>query len=100
MEKWQICGIAFGKFGETVTGYGKLSEVLKAGASTEPVTFVQSLGKMFSVDKLKADATLVTDTMAQWKEFWILPAIMAAVIMVVFFLGFWEKNSSNSDSSK
>jgi len=29
--------------------------------------------------------------MEQWKEFWIFPAIMAAVIGVIFFVTFWDK---------
>ena len=29
--------------------------------------------------------------MEQWKDFWIVPAIMAAVIAVLFFVTFWDK---------
>jgi hypothetical protein len=29
--------------------------------------------------------------MAEWKAFWFLPAGMAAVITVIFFLAFWDK---------
>jgi hypothetical protein len=29
--------------------------------------------------------------MAQWKTFWIFPAIMALVIAAIFFAAFWDK---------
>ena len=49
---------------------------------------------MFSVDIPAAvDSNLVSETMLQWKSFWMLPAIMAGVIAVVFFLGFWDKSA-------
>ena len=38
-----------------------------------------------------AEAGLLSQTMAQWKTFWMFPAIMAAVIAAVFFLAFWDK---------
>lgn len=36
--------------------------------------------------------------MQQWKEFWLVPAIMAAVIVVVFALVFKEDGKSESES--
>jgi len=37
------------------------------------------------------DLSLLADTMAQWKEFWVFPALMAGVIAVLFFIAFWDK---------
>lgn len=88
--------LAFGEFGKTVTNYEKLNDALKAGAASEPLSYLQSLGKMFSVEPLKADPGLVSSTMAQWKEFWLLPCLMAGVIMVIFALAFWEKKEATA----
>ena len=80
--------IAGKKFGETMTSAGAYTEAMPV---TEPFTFWGSFGKMFTVEKPAFDAKLVSDTMAQWKEFWMYPCIMAAVIMVIFFAAFWER---------
>ena len=75
----------------TVTGYGDLTKAIADSRPKTTPSFVQSLLNMFSVDKLNVDATLLSETMAQWKSFWLLPAGMAAVITAIFFLGFWDK---------
>jgi len=90
--------VAFGEFGKTVTNYGKLNEALKAGVTGEPLSYLQSLGKMFSIEPLKTDPGLISSTMSQWKEFWMFPCMMAGVIMVVFALAFWEKKEVTAAS--
>jgi nucleoside transporter len=72
----------------SVPTYEKLGEAIKATASTEQISFAESLGRMFSVATPKVDPTLLSDTMSQWKEFWLLPAGMAAAILVLFALLF------------
>jgi nucleoside transporter len=79
----------------TVTGYGDLTKAIADSRPKTTPSFVQSLLNMFSVDKLNVDATLLSETMAQWKSFWLLPAGMAAVITAIFFLGFWDKMSNH-----
>ncbi len=37
------------------------------------------------------DPQLLSETMAQWKNFWLFPSIMAAIILVVFAITFWDK---------
>jgi len=83
---------AFGKFGD-VSKYGELTEAVKASRPEETLTFAQSLGKMFSVTPPNVDAALMSETMLQWKAFWMLPGIMAAVIAVIWFLAFWDKDA-------
>ena len=68
-----------------------LTEALQLAADVQP-TFGEKLGQMFSVHLPQVDATLLSETMQQWKAFWTLPAIMAACIAVLFFLGFWDKS--------
>lgn len=83
--------VAFAKFG-AVSKYGDLDKAITAAQTAGDLSFAQKMGKMFSVKMPDGvDPTLLTETMSQWKSFWILPAIMAAVIAVVFFLGFWDK---------
>jgi CHASE2 domain-containing sensor protein len=55
---------------------------------------------MFSVNSMAGvDAALLTETMNQWKEFWLLPAGMAAAIMVLFFLTFWDRLESKAQAA-
>jgi len=80
--------VAGGKFGATV----KSAEALgKAMPPAESFTFWESFGKMFTAQKPQVAGTVLQDTMGQWKEFWMFPCLMAATIMVIFALAFWEK---------
>lgn len=83
--------VAFGKFAE-VSKYGELDAAIKAARPEETLSFGESLAKMFSVKMPDGvDAALISETMAQWKTFWIFPAIMALVIAAIFFAAFWDK---------
>ncbi len=89
--------VAFGKFGG-VSKYGDLDQAITTARSAGDLSFGQQLAKMFSVNMPEGlDPNLISETMNQWKEFWILPAIMAAVITLVFFLGFWDKTQVAED---
>ena len=90
--------VAFGKFGSTVGKSAELSDAITKAHPAETLSFLESLGKMFSVHKLNVDATLLADTMAQWKTFWMLPSLMALGIAVVFFLAFWDKGDKSADN--
>ena len=92
--------IAGSRFGSTVTSSESLNEAISNLKAEEPLTFGQSLSRMFSVnlpDQL--DATLLSETMQQWKEFWIVPAIMAGVILLVFAALFHDKMSDSDTES-
>jgi nucleoside transporter len=83
--------VAFAKFGG-VSQYGPLDAAIQSARGEGTMTFAQSLGKMFSVKMPEGiDAGLISSAMEQWKAFWILPAIMAAAIALVFFAAFWDK---------
>ncbi|MGI9429153.1 MAG: MFS transporter [Bythopirellula sp.] len=89
--------IAGKRFGNTVTEYDALNESIASLKSPESVSFGESLGRMFSRSLPEGiDPQLLGDTMQQWKEFWTLPAIMAAVILVVFALLFHDKTDQQS----
>jgi nucleoside transporter len=73
----------------------QLAEAIKAARGADELGFFEKFGKMFSVSMPEGvDAQLITDTMLQWKEFWILPAGMAAVILVAFFLLFHDRGDA------
>ncbi len=82
--------VAFGKFG-AVTQHAPLAAAIEAARPVETLTFGQQLAQMFSV-QLPAgiDASLLASAMAQWKTFWVLPALMAGGIAMLFALAFRE----------
>ena len=46
------------------------------------------------------DQGLLSDTMDQWQNFWMSPAIMAVIVLVIFGALFWDKTEelqSNED---
>lgn len=53
-----------------------------------------ALGKVVDVFTAVIDSTLgklVAGISNKWTQFWALPAIIAAVVMLIFFLAFWDK---------
>lgn len=94
---YQVAGAQFAK----VTQYEPLTEAIKAASPpAESLSFLQQFGRMFSMQLPEGlNPELVSTTMAQWKQFWLLPAGMAAVVLVVFALLFYDRMNTNSDSS-
>ena len=90
--------IAFAEQAKTVTEYGTLTKAIEA-THTGQLSFTDALKNMFSVETPAVDAQLLADTMAQWREFWWLPTIMAGVIAVIFFLFFWDKVDIGSNDA-
>ena len=43
---------------------------------------------------------LVSKAMIDWKEYWLFPAGMAAVIFVIFALFFWDKVDRDVDAEE
>jgi nucleoside transporter len=85
--------VAFAKFGSTVIGHKALGDALIAAKPVQDLSFLQKTGQMFSVKMSGIDAALLSDASAQWKQLWVLPCVMAAVIMVVFAVAFWPKKA-------
>ncbi|MEO0529466.1 MAG: MFS transporter [Planctomycetota bacterium] len=84
--------IAGERFGTTMTSQGELETAIKEARPAEDIGFFESFAGMFSRNLPEGlSPELVTETMAQWKEFWLLPAYMAAAIMVLFFVAFWDR---------
>ncbi|MEO2050055.1 MAG: MFS transporter [Pirellulales bacterium] len=92
--------VAFSENSSTVTKYSELSDAIKAAAPQQELSFTDSLTRMFSVSLPEnIDQQLLSDTMGQWKEYWIIPAVMAGVIMVAFAFLFHDKMSADSTAA-
>ncbi len=90
--------IAGAKFGEQVTRYGELDEAIQTARTGGDLSFGQQMAQMFSVNLPEGiDQTLLTETMGQWKTYWTFPAYMAAGILVLFFVAFWDKIKVGND---
>jgi nucleoside transporter len=89
----------FGDYGKQVTSSAEYNEALKiARGEGEAVGFFETFTKMFTrslPDSL--DSALLERTMGEWHNFWMFPAIMAGIVMVVFALTFWDRMQIDTD---
>lgn len=91
--------IAGARMTTQVTDHASLAGAIQSASPAQDLTFAQQLAQMFSVGLPKVDAKLLETTASQWKSFWFLPAGMAAVIAVIFFISFWDKSADGDDTS-
>lgn len=94
-------GLTIGEYGQQVTKSDEYTAALKeARGDVEASGFFESFGRMFSRDLPESlNQEVLTDTMVQWKNFWMLPSILALVIFVIFALYFWDKGSTEEDDN-
>lgn len=88
-------GFKFGKYGEQVDSLPQFTEAAQAAAGApESKTFLETMSNMFNRTPISeaVDSELVTTTMSQWQNFWMFPAIFAAIVMVVFGVLFWDRS--------
>ena len=92
-------GMFFG-FGMAGAKHGKIFADPNAPAVVAPAPsgliehITAALGKVVDVFTAVIDSTLgklVAGIANKWTQFWALPAIIAAVVMLIFFLAFWDK---------
>ena len=88
-----------GNIGAAPAGHAPLMDGIKTLNEGKPApSFFESLGGMFGQGFPEGlDPALVAAAGADWKNYWFFPAGMAAVIAVIFFIGFWDK-SADGDS--
>lgn len=80
------------KLGDGVSGFVPLESAVKTARGADASGFLDQLGQMFSIKLPQSiDPAMLSNTMAQWKEYWILPAMIAGGIAVIFFLCFWDR---------
>ena len=69
-----------------------------AGEQVVP-SFWDSLVGMFGKGYPEGvDSSLVSSAMTGWKNYWMFPAGMAAVIFVIFALFFWDKVDTDDEA--
>ena len=100
MDNGNLFGIplnlTFGEYGKKVTSSGEYAESLKAamGETTE-LSFLDKFGQMFSRSLPESlPAEQLETTMGQWQNFWMSPAIMAAIVFVIFAVLFWDRTQA------
>jgi MFS family permease len=92
-------GWTIGEYGAQVTKSEEYVAALKVARGEQPaVGFLDSFGQMFSRNLPESlDGTLLSETMGQWKNFWMFPSIMAGIILVIFAITFWDKAKPPAD---
>jgi nucleoside transporter len=87
--------VAGWRLAEDVSGAEKFSEAIQAASTPKTLSFAESLGRMFSVSLPESlDPALIRETMLQWKQFWLLPAGMAAAVLVLFLVAFHDRETA------
>ena len=87
--------VAASRFGASVPKYGQLADAFKEATAPREISFGESFQEMFSVARPEGlDPDLLRETMMQWREFWLLPAGMAAVVLVIFLAAFHDRETS------
>ena len=76
-------------------------ENIKTATEKTDKSFLDSLLGMFGQGYPEGvNQELVTTAMTDWKHYWLFPAGMAAVILVVFAIFFWDKVSRDVDAEE
>lgn len=93
--------VADSKLAPVKAAAGQLEEAITAARSGETLSFAQQLGKMFSVEMPAAvDSGVLGQAAGLWKDYWMLPAIMAAAIGGLFLIAFWDKTKGETDAAE
>ncbi|MFG0289198.1 MAG: nucleoside permease [Rhodopirellula sp. JB044] len=92
--------LTFGTYGSQVISAPQYVEALsEARGETTSSSFLQTFTKMFSRELPESlDTAILAETMAQWKDFWLSPAIMAAAIFLLFAVTFWDRSGTESEN--
>ncbi|BCX47315.1 MFS transporter [Haloferula helveola] len=91
--------VAAAKLAPVVDPSTALGGEIAEARGEQTLSFAQQLGKMFAVDMPAAVSEASISTAASaWKEYWILPAIMAGAIAVLFFVAFWDRAKGEADA--
>ncbi|MCA9119167.1 MAG: nucleoside permease [Planctomycetaceae bacterium] len=89
--------LTVGEYGKQVASSTEYVAALKeARGDTAALDFFSTFTQMFSRSlPSELDPGILATTMGEWKNFWLLPAIMAAAILIVFAVGFWDKRKQD-----
>ena len=66
----------------------------------QTLTFAQQLGKMFAVNMPEGvEPALISKASDLWKSYWMLPALMAVCVGILFFIAFWDRSRENAENA-
>ena len=90
--------LTFGDYGNQVASSDAYAKALETAAGqTQEVGFIDKFGQMFSRSLPEAlPADQLNATMQEWHNFWLSPAIMAAIVFVLFAVLFWDRTKVES----
>jgi len=75
-----------------------LSSEIASHSNTVELTYFEQFGQMFSVDTSeKISPSVLAEASNLWKDYWTLPAYIAAGIMVIFAITFWDKVKTDEE---
>lgn len=82
-----------GEYGTAPTNHQPLIDNITAAKGEAPApSFSDTMTGMFGKGYPEGvDPTLIEKAMADWQSYWYFPAGMAAVILVIFAVAFWDK---------
>lgn len=82
-----------GEFGKQVTSAPQyIAALAEARGDSAAGGFFSAFAQMISRSLPEGlDSQLLATTMEQWKNFWMFPAILASLILVLFAATFWDK---------
>ncbi|MCO6047517.1 MFS transporter [Aeoliella sp. ICT_H6.2] len=87
--------IAGAMFNKQMTSYETLNEAIAANETPKSFGFFEQFTQMFTAElPTGIDPELLSETMNQWKSYWLVPAGMAAAILVLFALTFFDRKAS------
>lgn len=91
--------LTFGEYGNQVASSSAYADAFAAAKGEgEPLTFFETFGQMFSRQLPETlGAENVSTTMGEWQNFWMSPAIMAAIVFVIFAALFWDRTVAKAD---
>jgi MFS family permease len=95
--------LRIGPYGEPVTKSQALEDSIAAAEKLAPVQEMNYLaatfGQMFERSLPdKVDHAALGQAMIQWHSFWMVPAILAGVVFVIFFLLFWDRTVTQPET--
>jgi hypothetical protein len=77
-----------------------LTGAISEARGEQTLTFAQQLGKMFAVDMPEGvDPALISKAGDLWKSYWMLPAIMAVAVGILFFAAFWDRSRDTAENA-
>ncbi len=79
---------------------GALTAAIGAERGEQTLSFAQQLGKMFAVNIPEGvNPALISKASDLWKSYWMLPALMAVAVSILFFLAFWDRSRENAEDA-